>query len=503
MYCQKCRSPLRLDGSLEDLNLAAFDLLVGATSKPSSQQGGAKSVKSSYPQDRKELYDRALKHAQSPVFKRSIPPPRHGQALGAGFPRGARDNPAMSFVMLTESQLGPTQITPYQEEDSPRGNRRQNKSHPRILDSSQQSISQQVESTTRLFEILSSRSDVDHPICVECTELLVDGLQKRLAITTKERDAYIDFLRKVNSEVPTDEEVCKTQEELEAATKSEAEAFEQLLALEKEKAALDDELADLEEESRQLDIDEENFWRDRNDFSLTLTEFQNERDAINMKYDYDSRQLERLQRTNVYNDTFCIGYDGYFGTINGLRLGRLNTPPVEWAEINAAWGQALLLLHTVANKLDYKFEGYRLRPMGSTSRIEKIEFPQSGSGNAATQPSHAPAPKSTMLDLYSSGDLPLGQIFLHRRFNAGTCAFLDCLRQLGEFVERESGQATGGPGLKLPYEIKKDRIGDVSIKLGFNQDESWTRACKYALTCCKFLLAHASNVAGSVRRNGT
>lgn len=29
MYCQKCRAPLKLDNSLEDLNPAAFDLLVG------------------------------------------------------------------------------------------------------------------------------------------------------------------------------------------------------------------------------------------------------------------------------------------------------------------------------------------------------------------------------------------------------------------------------------------------------------------------------------------
>jgi hypothetical protein len=28
MYCQKCRTPLKLDGSLESLNPAAFDLLV-------------------------------------------------------------------------------------------------------------------------------------------------------------------------------------------------------------------------------------------------------------------------------------------------------------------------------------------------------------------------------------------------------------------------------------------------------------------------------------------
>ena len=29
MYCQKCRTPLKLDGSLESLNPATFDLLIG------------------------------------------------------------------------------------------------------------------------------------------------------------------------------------------------------------------------------------------------------------------------------------------------------------------------------------------------------------------------------------------------------------------------------------------------------------------------------------------
>ena len=29
---------------------------------------------------------------------------------------------------------------------------------------------------------------------------------------------------------------------------------------------------------------------------------------------------------------------------------------VEWAEINAAWGQTLLLLYTIARKLDFTFE---------------------------------------------------------------------------------------------------------------------------------------------------
>jgi hypothetical protein len=29
---------------------------------------------------------------------------------------------------------------------------------------------------------------------------------------------------------------------------------------------------------------------------------------------------------------------------------------VEWTEINAAWGQTLLLLYTIARKLDFSFE---------------------------------------------------------------------------------------------------------------------------------------------------
>lgn len=31
MYCQKCKTPVRLDGSLEELNPAAFKLLTGTT----------------------------------------------------------------------------------------------------------------------------------------------------------------------------------------------------------------------------------------------------------------------------------------------------------------------------------------------------------------------------------------------------------------------------------------------------------------------------------------
>lgn len=45
-------------------------------------------------------------------------------------------------------------------------------------------------------------------------------------------------------------------------------------------------------------------------------------------YAADYAAYEKLERTNVYNDAFCIGHDGVFGTINGLRLGRVPGIPV-------------------------------------------------------------------------------------------------------------------------------------------------------------------------------
>ncbi|KAL8932730.1 MAG: hypothetical protein Q9216_006708 [Gyalolechia sp. 2 TL-2023] len=511
-----------------------------------------------YPLERKELYDKASENASSPTFKRVIPPARHGvgsqPAMAASTKAGLKDNPAMSFIMLTDSQVVPAQAITngYENPRSKSSSRKPSASSSDQLDADPPKLSQQIEFTTRLFEILSARSDVDHPVCTECTDLLLSQLQSRLASATKERDAYISFLKSLKTSAPTPSQLQRAQKSLAEARAVEAKAFSDLLALEKEKSDLDAEIAALEAESLALDAEEQDFWRSRNAFALTLSEFQNERDALNAAYDHDAQQLERLQRTNVYNDCFCISHDGHFGTINGLRLGRLPPPQnVEWAEINAALGTAALLLVTVAEKLGFEFRGYRVKPLGSTSHVERVELPPSSSSSTATPPSQSssaatitPAPTAppspthssssqrpkttTTLDLFSSGDLPLGAgRFLHRRLDAGMMAFLECIRQLGAFVEDSDAAAAaagvpasgspnssaaasspprstesrnvGGPGiLKLPYPIRKDRIGDVSIKLAVSSDEAWTRACKYTLTCCKFLLAHASNVGGRV-----
>jgi beclin 1 len=111
-------------------------------------------------------------------------------------------------------------------------------------------------------------------------------------------------------------------------TETENAANDTLRKTEEERDALQKELDGLEAESKKLEEEEEEFWQKSNEFQLKLQRFHNERDSINMKYDHDAKQYEKLQKTVVYNDTFCIGHSGPFGTINGFRLGRLNSQPV-------------------------------------------------------------------------------------------------------------------------------------------------------------------------------
>ena len=461
-----------------------------------------------YSAERANTYEAAVQNGASPVFKKNVSAPRRGIPAAPTSPAtqgSAKDNPAMSFVMLTESQVRPPILTTNTLSPTRKTERSEPQSPISIPQGdSQQALSRKVEANTRLFEILSSRSDIDHPICNECTDLLLTQFNNKLLATTKERDAYISFLKELKRSAPTEAEVEKARNDLTAATTAEEEAFAELVALEKEKAKLEEEIANLDAESRELDVAEKDFWRSRNAFDVRLSAFIETRDALNASYDHDAEQLERLQRTNVYNDTFCIGHDGNFGTINGLRLGRLPPPNnVEWAEINAAWGATALLLATVAEKLGFTFRGYAIKPMGSTSRIDKIDSSQAGSATSSTmsnrtsRSSSNAQPRATTLELFSSGDLPLGKMILHRRFNEAMVAFLECLNQLGEYVEKSGARNRQGEVLRLPYTIDKDKIQGVSIKLGMSQDEAWTSACKYTLTCCKFLLAHASNVAAS------
>lgn len=193
--------------------------------------------------------------------------------------------------------------------------------------------------------------------------------------------------------------------------------------------------------------------------------------ALKSRYGRDRRELARLAKANVFNDTFCIGHDAAGGsgcaTINGLRLGRLPGASVDWPEINAAWGHALLLLHTVARKHTFSFASYTLVPLGSFSKVEHLDERGAVAG---------------AYELYGSGDFAVGRLLHNRRFDLAMVAFLDCMRQMAQHLKRVLN-------VDVPHAIVRDKIGDVSIKLQFSSDDTWTKALRHVLLNLKVILA--------------
>lgn len=208
-------------------------------------------------------------------------------------------DPAMSFVMLTESQNAPTQ--------SPLRNChpsqvRASKGVSNDLVNSYQSPSQQIEYQNRLYSIISSRSDIDHPICIQCRDILSSSIKTRVATAAKERNAYLSFLEYLSDKVPTPSEVSDATSWLSSTRAAECNAVSLLLALEQEKSLLDTELAAAEAESLALDREEQIFWHSYNSTSSDLYSIEQNSEALNAAYDHDIRELDCLLRTSVMDD---------------------------------------------------------------------------------------------------------------------------------------------------------------------------------------------------------
>ena len=192
--------------------------------------------------------------------------------------------------------------------------------------------------------------------------------------------------------------------------------------------------------------------------------------SANVEMEAYEKQLANLTGMNIYNDMFFIWHDGPFGTICGLRLGRLYDVTVDWTEINAAWGQAALLLHTIAKDVDFTFQSYEIVPYGSYSCLRKVRD-KADTSNSAT----------ATYKLHCNGG------FFKTSFNNAMVAYLSCTSELAEYAEYNDRT------MRVPYKIEGDKIAGYSIRTGFGggreSKAKWTKALKYLLTDLKWLLA--------------
>lgn len=233
-----------------------------------------------------------------------------------------------------------------------------------------ENLSRRLKVTGDLFDIMSGQTDVDHPLCEECTDTLLDQLDTQLNVTENECQNYkrcLEILEQMNED---DSE--QLQMELKELALEEERLIQELEDVEKNRKIVAENLEKVQAEAERLDQEEAQYQREYSEFKRQQLELDDELKSVENQMRYAQIQLDKLKKTNVFNATFHIWHSGQFGTINNFRLGRLPSVPVEWNEINAAWGQTVLLLHALANKMGLKFQRYRLVPYGNHSYLESL-----------------------------------------------------------------------------------------------------------------------------------
>lgn len=136
------------------------------------------------------------------------------------------------------------------------------------------SIIIQVQAT--LFDTLSDYSTIDHPLCDECTDALLEMLEQQVRLAEDDYQDYCKYLKKLESE-PQDVRLGDLEKELEDLRKEEERLIGELTALQEEEKATLGDIAEQEEIARRLGEEEERYWQEytklRKDYMQTDDEF--------------------------------------------------------------------------------------------------------------------------------------------------------------------------------------------------------------------------------------
>lgn len=294
-------------------------------------------------------------------------------------------------------------------------------------------LSHYVRKSARLFDLVSSTSDIDHPLCEDCSDSLLTLLEQQLSQAEEECLEYKHFLSKITKE-NDDENISSLdvlERELSSLHAEELELKTELKDLVHRHELLTKEIEDETKEESLVQQEEEKYWKSYSVHRNQKFQVLDEQISLECQLRFTRSNLDRLKQTNAFNAAFHLWHIGHFGTINGLRLGRLPSVPVDWEEINAAWGQVTILLSALARKVNLVFHRYKLLPFGSQSCIEDLV-------------------ENKVFPLYGSGGF---RFLWDAKFDSGMVSFLECLQQFQQKVEgaQKSDDDTGRLNFQFPY----------------------------------------------------
>ncbi|XP_007952705.1 beclin-2 [Orycteropus afer afer] len=321
------------------------------------------------------------------------------------------------------------------------------------------------KTTVDIHDILSGEKDIDHPVCVECTDNLLKQLDTKLTITESKSQIYKRCLE-TRDLTTREDEMEMLQLEMKGLQLEEVRLVQELDNVNRNWKQVAGDLEEAQAETEALDQQEKQYQTDYSALKLQELELFDELMSLENRLQYAQIQLSRLTKNTIFHMVFDIRHESSLGIINNFKLGCLPTVPVSWSEINAAWGQTALLLLALSKKMGLEFQRYQLVPCGSHSYLKSL------------------TDDSVELPLFCYG----GQsVFLDNTFDLAMVAFLDCLQQFKEEAEKR--------GLRMPYRInvKRGQMEDpgaggkyYSIRTLLNTEKQWTKALKYMLVNLKW-----------------
>ena len=171
--CQRCKQPCRPPATL---NTSHYDLLASHLSPESTRGPYPTSQLARLPPSLQAAYGVSPARPASPLSRRS-------------------NAPTDSFVVLTESQVQPTPSGSQHEKND--------------------SLSHHLEVSQKIYNLLSNHTEVDHPLCTDCAELLQEAMTKQLEQVKKERERYLSYEKELGQVKEDPGEAERLQEEIE------------------------------------------------------------------------------------------------------------------------------------------------------------------------------------------------------------------------------------------------------------------------------------------------
>lgn len=83
--------------------------------------------------------------------------------------------------------------------------------------------SARINATTALFDMMSSNTSIDHPLCEECADLLVNQLDVQCKIVENEYTDYTQLIARLNQQGSSESEIAELEKELAALESEENE----------------------------------------------------------------------------------------------------------------------------------------------------------------------------------------------------------------------------------------------------------------------------------------